>query len=69
MPRWLTDRTKRGQSIADFLLPGLGRPTAKKSGRIGQRFVYKQRLNLDGCLREQSASFRTIEMRSPCIGP
>lgn len=42
MPRWLADRTKRGQSVADFLIPGLGRPTAKKSGRIGQRSVHKQ---------------------------
>ena len=42
MPRWLADRTKRGRSVADFLIPGLGRPTAKKSGRIGQRSVYKQ---------------------------
>jgi len=43
MPRWLADRTKRGQSIADFLIPGLGRPTAKKSNLIGRRSVYKQR--------------------------
>ncbi|WP_215219295.1 H-NS histone family protein [Novilysobacter luteus] len=42
MPRWLIDRTKRGQSVADFLIPGLGRPTAKNSSRIGQRSVYKQ---------------------------
>ena len=42
MPRWLADRTKRGRSVADFLIPGLGRPTAKKSGRIGQRSVHKQ---------------------------
>ena len=41
MPRWLADRTKRGQSVADFLIPGLGRPTAKKSSRIGQRSLYK----------------------------
>ena len=42
MPRWLADRTKRGQSVADFLIPGLGRPTAKKGSRIGERSVYKQ---------------------------
>ncbi|MCD9006325.1 H-NS histone family protein [Luteimonas sp. XNQY3] len=42
MPRWLADKTKRGQSAADFLIPGLGRPTAKKRSSIGQRTVYKQ---------------------------
>lgn len=41
MPRWLADKTRRGQSVADFLIPGLGRPTAKKSGQIGKRSVYK----------------------------
>lgn len=43
MPRWLADRTKRGQSAADFLIPGLARPTTKKNSPIGQRSVYKQR--------------------------
>lgn len=43
MPRWLADRTKRGQSVADFLILGLGRPTAKTSNLIGRRIVYKQR--------------------------
>ncbi|MDR7192977.1 H-NS histone family protein [Luteimonas terrae] len=42
MPRWLAEKTKRGSSVADFLIPGLGRPTAKKSSAIGQRSVYKQ---------------------------
>jgi DNA-binding protein H-NS len=42
MPRWLAEKTRRGQSVADFLIPGLGRPTAKKSGRIGMRSLYKQ---------------------------
>ncbi|MDR6990935.1 H-NS histone family protein [Luteimonas sp. 3794] len=42
MPRWLAEKTKRGQSAADFLIPGLARPTAKKSSSIGQRSVYKQ---------------------------
>lgn len=42
MPRWLAEKTKRGQSAADFLIPGLARPTAKKSSQIGQRTVYKQ---------------------------
>lgn len=42
MPRWLAEKTRRGQSAADFLIPGLARPTAKKSSPIGQRTVYKQ---------------------------
>lgn len=42
MPRWLADRRARGQSVADFLIPGLARPTAKKNSRIGQRSVYKK---------------------------
>lgn len=42
MPRWLADRTKRGQSVADFLIPGLGKPTAKKSSSIGRKSVFRQ---------------------------
>ena len=42
MPRWLAEKTRRGQSPADFLIPGLARPTAKKSSPIGQRTVFKQ---------------------------
>ncbi|QCO66995.1 H-NS histone family protein [Luteimonas yindakuii] len=42
MPRWLAERMKRGQSVADFLIPGLGRPTAKKGGSIGKRSVFRQ---------------------------
>ena len=42
MPRWLAEKTRRGQSVADFLIPGLARPTAKKNSAIGQRSVYKQ---------------------------
>ncbi|KLJ02544.1 H-NS histone family protein [Luteimonas sp. FCS-9] len=42
MPRWLAEKTKRGQSAADFLIPGLAKPTAKKSAPIGQRTVFKQ---------------------------
>lgn len=40
MPRWLADRVKRGQAAADFLIPGLARPTAKKTA-VGQRTVFK----------------------------
>ncbi|WP_189457136.1 H-NS family nucleoid-associated regulatory protein [Cognatilysobacter bugurensis] len=42
MPRWLADRTKRGQSATDFLIPGLGQPTAKKSSSVGRKSVFKQ---------------------------
>ncbi len=42
MPRWLAERTKRGQRVADFLIPGLARPTAKKHSAIGQRTLFKQ---------------------------
>ena len=42
MPRWLADKVKRGHSATDFLIPGLARPTAKSSLRIGQRRVVKQ---------------------------
>ena len=43
MPRWLADKVRRGHSVTDFLIPGLARPTAKSSRRIGQRTVVKQR--------------------------
>lgn len=42
MPRWLADKVKRGQHVTDFLIPGLARPTAKPSRRIGLRSVVKQ---------------------------
>ncbi|MBZ4039103.1 H-NS histone family protein [Lysobacter sp. 13A] len=42
MPRWLADKVKRGHSVTDFLIPGLARPTAKSSHRIGQRSVVKR---------------------------
>ena len=41
-PRWLAEKIKRGQSAADFLIPGLARPTVKKGGDIGRRSVFKQ---------------------------
>jgi len=40
MPRWLVDKTRRGKRAADFLVPGLARPTANKRS-IGQRTVFK----------------------------
>lgn len=42
MPRWLAEKTRRGHNAADFLIPGLARPTAKKSAPIGKRTVFKQ---------------------------
>lgn len=39
-PRWLREKVKRGLSAADFLLPGLARPTAN-SKAVGQRSVFK----------------------------
>ncbi|MEG3789338.1 H-NS histone family protein [Lysobacter sp. CCNWLW3] len=42
MPRWLTQKTKHGRSITDFLIPGLAKPTARKSSSIGQRTLVKQ---------------------------
>jgi len=42
MPRWLAERTRHGRSVADFLIPGLARPTASKHAAIGQKTVFKQ---------------------------
>jgi len=42
LPRWLADKTKHGRSVADFLIPGLARPTARKGASIGQKSVFKQ---------------------------
>lgn len=42
-PRWLAEEIKRGQRAADFLIPGLARPTAKKGGTIGKKSVYRAR--------------------------
>ncbi|MGO1002210.1 H-NS histone family protein [Lysobacter sp. CA196] len=42
MPLWLVQKTKYGRSVADFLIPGLARPTARKNSSIGQRTLVKQ---------------------------
>lgn len=42
MPRWLAQKTKYGRSVTDFLIPGLGRPTARKNSSIGRKTVVKQ---------------------------
>lgn len=42
MPRWLAQKTKHGRSVADFLIPGLAKPTARKTGSIGKRTLVKQ---------------------------
>lgn len=40
-PRWLAEEVKRGRHAADFLIPGLAKPTAKKPVGDGQRTVFK----------------------------
>lgn len=40
-PRWLREKVRRGMSPADFLVDGLGRPTANTKS-IGKRTVFKQ---------------------------
>lgn len=42
MPVWLAKKTKYGRSVTDFLIPGLARPTARKSSSIGQRTLVKR---------------------------
>lgn len=40
MPRWLAAKTRQGLSAADFLVPGLAKPTANTRA-IGQKTVFK----------------------------
>ncbi|MEI2431146.1 H-NS histone family protein [Lysobacter yananisis] len=42
MPRWLAQKTKHGRSATDFLIPGLAKPTARKTNSIGRRTLVKQ---------------------------
>lgn len=42
MPRWLAQKTKHGRSVADFLIPGLAKPTARKNSPIGRRTLVKK---------------------------
>ncbi|KAF1702864.1 H-NS histone family protein [Pseudoxanthomonas kaohsiungensis] len=41
MPRWLSALTKRGRSRADFLVPGVAKPTPTKHKPDGKRRVVK----------------------------
>lgn len=41
VPRWLADKVRHGARIADYLIPGLARPTVKNVRSIGRRTVYK----------------------------
>lgn len=41
MPRWLMQKTKHGRSATDFLIPGIAKPTARKSSSIGRRTLVK----------------------------
>ena len=42
MPLWLVEKTRHGRSPADYLIPGLARPTLSKGSVIGKRTVFKQ---------------------------
>lgn len=42
MPRWLTAKVQKGHKVTDFLIPGLAKPTARKSSPIGKRTVFKK---------------------------
>ncbi|WP_414552855.1 H-NS family nucleoid-associated regulatory protein [Stenotrophomonas forensis] len=42
MPRWLAAKVQKGHKVTDFLIPGLARPTARKSSPIGKRTVFKK---------------------------
>lgn len=41
-PLWLAEKVRRGQSVADFLIPGSARPTPKKGGQVGRKSVFKR---------------------------
>jgi len=40
MPLWLAYHVKRGRAAADYLIPGLAKPTAKRT-EVGKRSVFK----------------------------
>lgn len=42
MPRWLAKKIRFGQHTTDFLIPGIAKPTARKTSSIGKRTVVKQ---------------------------
>lgn len=42
MPRWLAKKIRFGQHATDFLIPGIAKPTARKTSSIGKRIVVKQ---------------------------
>lgn len=42
MPRWLAAKVQKGHKVTDFLIPGLAKPTARKSSPIGKRTVFKK---------------------------
>lgn len=47
MPRWLANKVRRGARVADYLIPGLARPTVKNARSIGRRTVYKAKTDSD----------------------
>lgn len=42
MPRWLAKKIRFGKHPADFLIPGIAKPTARKTELIGKRVLVKQ---------------------------
>ncbi|MGF6417346.1 DNA-binding protein H-NS [Stenotrophomonas sp. AN71] len=42
MPRWLASKVQKGHKATDFLIPGLAKPTARKTSTIGKRTVIKK---------------------------
>lgn len=45
MPCWLAEKVRRGARVADYLIPGLARPTVKNVRSIGRRTVYKSEVH------------------------
>lgn len=41
MPNWLAKKIRFGHQAADFLIPGIARPTAAPGKRLGQRRLIK----------------------------
>ncbi|QQQ00943.1 H-NS family nucleoid-associated regulatory protein [Lysobacter enzymogenes] len=43
MPRWLAKKIRFGHDATDFLIPGIAKPTARKTNSVGKRTVVKQK--------------------------
>ncbi|WP_363799810.1 H-NS histone family protein [Lysobacter firmicutimachus] len=42
LPRWLAKKIRFGHHATDFLIPGLAKPTARRTSSIGKRTLIKQ---------------------------